>query len=44
MLILIVITTLEFHKIEPKAAYFMIPYIIWVAFAAVLNFSVYLLN
>lgn len=44
MLILIVITTLEFYKIEPKAAYFMVPYVIWVAFAGVLNFSVYLLN
>lgn len=44
MLVLIVLTTLEFYKIEPKAAYFMIPYIIWVAFAGVLNFSVYLLN
>lgn len=44
MLVFIVLTTLEFYKIEPKAAYFMIPYIIWVAFAAVLNFSVYLLN
>lgn len=44
MLVLIVITTLEFYKIETKAAYFMIPYVIWVAFAGVLNFSVYLLN
>lgn len=44
MLVLIVLTTLEFYKIEPKAAYLMIPYIIWVAFAGVLNFSVYLLN
>lgn len=44
MLVLIVLTTLEFYKIAPKAAYFMIPYIIWVAFAGVLNFSVYLLN
>ncbi len=44
MLVLIVMTTLEFYKIEPKAAYFMIPYIIWVAFAGVLNFAVYLLN
>lgn len=42
--VLILATTVEFHKINPKAAYLMIPYIIWVAFAAVLNFSVYLLN
>lgn len=44
MLVLIVLTTLEFYKIAPKAAYLMIPYIVWVAFAGVLNFSVYLLN
>ncbi|MBO5896771.1 MAG: tryptophan-rich sensory protein, partial [Clostridia bacterium] len=42
--VLIIATTLEFNKIEPKAAYLMIPYIIWVTFASVLNFSVYLLN
>ena len=41
---LIIATTLEFNKIEAKAAYLMIPYIIWVTFASVLNFSVYLLN
>ena len=42
--VLIIATTVEFNKIEPKAAYLMIPYIIWVTFASVLNFSVYLLN
>ncbi len=41
---LILATTVEFYKIEPKAAFLMIPYIIWVTFAAVLNFSIYLLN
>lgn len=42
--VLVVATTVEFNKIEPKSAYLMIPYIIWVTFASVLNFSVYLLN
>lgn len=42
--ILILSVTAEFCKINQKAAYLMIPYIIWVTFAAVLNFSVYLLN
>ena len=42
--VLIIATTLEFYKISKTAAYLMIPYIIWVTFAAVLNFSVYLLN
>lgn len=42
--LLIIATTLEFYKISKAASYLMIPYVIWVTFAAVLNFSVYLLN
>ena len=44
LLILIIATTVEFYKIRPVAGYLMIPYILWVTFAAVLNFSIYLLN
>ena len=44
LLILIIATTIEFYKIKPIAGYLMIPYILWVTFAAVLNFSIYLLN
>ncbi|WP_322550972.1 TspO/MBR family protein [Flavobacterium psychraquaticum] len=33
-----------FKKIDKKAAYLFIPYLIWVAFAAVLNGSIYYLN
>ncbi len=42
--VLIIATILEFKMIKARAAYFLIPYLIWVTFAAVLNFSVYLLN
>lgn len=42
--LLIIATILEFKMIKARAAYFLIPYLIWVTFAAVLNFSVYLLN
>ncbi len=42
--LLIIATILEFKIIKTRAAYFLIPYLIWVTFAAVLNFSVYLLN
>ena len=42
--ILIIATILEFKMIKNRAAYILIPYLIWVTFAAVLNFSVYLLN
>ncbi len=42
--LLIIATIIEFKMIKSRAAYFLIPYLIWVTFAAVLNFSVYLLN
>lgn len=44
LLLLIVLTTVKFFKIDKKAAYLMIPYILWVSFAAVLNYSVWQLN
>lgn len=33
-----------FYKIKPAAAYLQIPYLLWLTFAAYLNFNVYLLN
>ena len=33
-----------FYKINTLAAYFQIPYILWLIFAAYLNFSVWILN
>ena len=33
-----------FGKIDRRAAYLMVPYILWVSFAAVLNFSIWRLN
>ncbi|WP_032121393.1 TspO/MBR family protein [Clostridium amazonitimonense] len=42
--IAIVITTIRFYKIDKTAAYLMIPYIIWVTFAGVLNFFIWKLN
>lgn len=44
LLFLIIITTIKFYQTEPKAAYLMIPYILWVSFATVLNYSIYTLN
>ena len=38
--LLIIATILEFKMIKARAAYILIPYLIWVTFAAVLNFSV----
>jgi len=33
-----------FYQIKKSAAYLLIPYIVWVTFAAVLNYSIWLLN
>jgi benzodiazapine receptor len=40
----IVLTMIMFYKISKASAYLMIPYLIWVTFAAVLNFSIGMLN
>ena len=42
--IVVILMTLCFYGIDKKAGYLNIPYIIWLLFATVLNFSVYLLN
>ena len=44
MLALIVITTVRFGRIDRRAAYLMLPYIAWVAFAGYLNLGVAILN
>jgi len=33
-----------FYKISKTAAYLLIPYILWVSFAAILNYSIWMLN
>ncbi len=42
--VLIVITTCRFYRIYRTAGLLMLPYIVWVSFAAVLNGSIWLLN
>lgn len=44
MLALIVITTVRFAKIDKRAAYLMIPYILWTVFAGYLNIGIAILN
>jgi tryptophan-rich sensory protein len=41
---LILATILLFSRISKAAAYLLVPYILWVGFAAVLNVSIYVLN
>ena len=40
----IIFTISKFYRISKPAAYLLIPYILWVSFAAVLNISIFLLN
>jgi len=40
----ILMTIIYFYRINRTSAYLLIPYILWVSFAAVLNLSIFLLN
>ena len=42
--ILILVTIIRFYEISKVAAYLLIPYLVWVTFAAYLNLGIYLLN
>lgn len=44
LLIFIIITIFLFYKVNKKAGLILIPYLLWVSFATVLNFNIYLLN
>jgi tryptophan-rich sensory protein len=40
----ILLTILQFRKISRTASYLLIPYILWVSFATVLNYYIWVLN
>lgn len=42
--IMIFFTIISFYRIKTLAAYLLIPYLAWVSFASVLNFTLYNLN
>lgn len=42
--IFILLTIIYFYKIDKLASYLLIPYLAWVSFAAILNYSFYILN
>lgn len=42
--IFIVLTIRQFYKISKPAAYLLVPYLFWVSFASILNFSIWQLN
>ena len=44
LLALIAVTTVKFFNIDRSAGYIMIPYIMWVSFASVLNYAFWSIN
>ena len=42
--VLILLMILSFRQVDPLAAWLQLPYLLWVSFAAYLNFAVWLLN
>ncbi|MBP9718915.1 MAG: tryptophan-rich sensory protein [Candidatus Levybacteria bacterium] len=44
LLVSIVITLVAFYRVSKIAAYLLIPYLLWVSFATILNLSIVLLN
>lgn len=42
--LLIVLTAVRFYEIRKTAAFLMVPYILWVSFAGILNYAVWQLN
>lgn len=44
LFVLVLWMTLEFRKTDPLAALLQVPYLLWLAFAAYLNYGVWMLN
>jgi benzodiazapine receptor len=44
LLLAILFTILRFHKLSPVAGYLLVPYLVWVSYAAVLNWAIFFLN
>ena len=44
MWVFILVTILRFYKLNKVASYLLIPYLLWVSFASVLNYGIFILN
>ncbi len=44
LIVLVIIMIIKFYNINKVAGYLQIPYLLWISFASILNFAIYLLN
>jgi len=44
LLTAVLLTIINFYRISKTASFLLIPYIVWISYATVLNFSIYILN
>ena len=44
ILLFVIVMIIKFYKINKTAAYLQIPYVVWLIFAAILSYNVFLLN
>ncbi len=44
LLLFIILSIWKFYQVSKTTAYILVPYLLWVSFATVLNFSIYRLN
>ena len=44
LIALVIYMIIKFYKIKPIAGYLQIPYLLWITFASVLTYSIYMLN
>jgi len=44
LITLVILMIIKFYKISKTSAYIQIPYLLWIIFASILNFSIYFLN
>ena len=42
--VMILVLIKDFFSIDKRAAYLLVPYLLWVSFATVLNYSIWMLN
>jgi len=44
LVISVAVTTVAFWAVQPVSGMLMVPYLIWITFAAVLNYTVWMMN